>query len=309
MKKRYLFPIVIVAPIIFLLFMYQNDHRADNDKLTVVCTTTMITDAVAYIGGDSVNVIGLMGPGVDPHLYRASARTVDQLSSADIIMYHGLHLEGKIADTLHALGTTKHTVAVTDALDRQQLIATEFAGMYDPHVWHDAALWIKVVRYIGDQLALYDPKYAQTYKNRADDYAYQIERVDNYIKQQCLQLSDDQRILVTAHDAFAYFGRAYGIEVVALQGMNTDAQISPKDVSELARFVIEKSVSTIFFESSIPHRTMEAVSQAVALHGRTVKFGEELLSDALGDVQTEQGNYCGMMLYNCDAIVRGLTHA
>lgn len=300
---------IICSALLLVFVVYKHTGiKTQSHTLSVVCTTTMITDAVKRIGHPYVTVTGLMGPGVDPHLYRASARTVEQLASADIIMYHGLHLEGKIADTLHALGATQTTVAVTDGIDRKLLIASDFEGMYDPHVWHDVSLWIMVVQYIAQQLCIADPEHDSWYRDRAQEYKDELRKLDEYIHNQCLQLRDDERILVTAHDAFAYFGRRYGISVVALQGMNTDAQISPKDVSRLAGFIIDHNVSTIFVESSIPHRTMEAVFQAVQARGRTVVVGDELLSDSLGDVDAAWGTYCGMMRYNCDAIVRGLKH-
>lgn len=291
----------------FLWFVSSSRNDAtDSNRLRIVCTTSMITEVVRRIGGEHVIIEGLMGPGIDPHLYRVRAQTVESLQSADIIFYHGLHLEGKMVDTLQALSKRKRTVGVADSIERDRLIESEFSGIYDPHVWHDPALWKIISYHIADQLSEFDPDHSVDYHANVQQYTQELDELDAYIRNALAQLSDSQRIVVTAHDAFAYFGKRYGIRVVALQGMNTDAQISPKDVTQLARFICDHKIATIFIESSIPRRTMEAVFQAVEGYGWHVTIGDELFSDALGADDSPEGSYCGMMRHNCDALVRGL---
>jgi manganese/zinc/iron transport system substrate-binding protein len=296
---------LLVSAFLWHIFVPRSDNH-HSDTLRVVCTTTMITEAVKRIGGEFVTVEGLMGPGIDPHLYRVRAQTVELLHNADIIFYHGLHLEGKMVDTLQALSKIKRTVGVAEIIERDRLIESEFKGIYDPHVWHDPALWKIISYHIADQLSQYDPDHAVEYQQNVAKYVKEIDELDEYIYNELSRLSDSQRIIVTAHDAFAYFGKRYCVRVVALQGMNTDAQISPKDVTHLARFICDHKIATIFVESSIPRRTMEAVFQAVEGYGWHITIGDELFSDALGDDEGHSGSYCGMMRHNCDALIRGL---
>jgi len=269
----------------------------------------MIADAVKnIIGDDSSNaqVYQLMGPGVDPHVYRARESDVHKLADADIIFYNGLHLEGKMGTILEGMHYFTKTVAVTDAIDKTLLRTAEFEDMYDPHVWFDVSLWILVVHYIQQQLMLADPDNAEHYSVNGDEYIQELEALQKYIHSKIELLSEYEKVLITAHDAFGYFGRAYGFEVVGLQGLSTDADIGTKDIQHLADYIVERKVRAIFIETSISPRAIVAVQNAVVARGWFVDIGDELYSDALGDVATQAGSYCGMIRYNVDVIVGSL---
>ncbi len=310
MPKHYIFLGIVSASIATLLFFIlinnqpNTTHAITNKKLTVVCTTSMITDSVRHIGGDHIIVKGLMGPGIDPHLYRASEGNVHALASADVIFYNGLHLEGKMADILKKMQHMTKTVAVTDAIPREMLHAPpEFDNIYDPHIWLDVQLWMKVVMYIRDTLITLDSTHKNDYEEKTKIYLQELKILNDYIIEKTQKLSPSQRILVTAHDAFSYFGRAYGFNVVGLQGISTESEVGTKDIQNLANYIIEHRVQAIFIESSIPTRNIEAVQKAVEARGLSVAIGPELFSDALGNPQTPAGSYIGMIRYNVDTII------
>ncbi len=310
MQKKYLVVACLALCIVTIFFIYllrTKSAFANNTKtITVVCTTSMITDMVQRIGGTNIMVQGLMGPGVDPHLYRARESDLHKLVAADIIFYNGLHLEGKMVEVFASMSWYTKTVAVTDVIPKDQLRSTGFTDMYDPHVWHDVHLWMRVVQYISDNLIVIDPDHADDYQNNTKQLLQKLELLDQYIKKQAKKVSVSQRILVTAHDAFGYFGIRYGFEVVGLQGLSTDSQIGTKDIQQLASFIVEKKIPAMFVESSIPQRSIKAVQRAVEARGWQVAIGKELFSDALGDPETRAGNYIGMIRHNVDAIVSGL---
>lgn len=272
-----------------------------------VATTGMIADAVRAVGGDRVDVVGLMGPGVDPHLYRASQGDVRRLASADIIFYNGLSLEGRMEEILERMARQKPTVAVSESIPAALLLEPEgFAGQYDPHIWFDVALWKMAVERIRDGLIQVDPEGEAVYRANAEAYLAELDELDAYIRRKVAELPAQSRVLVTAHDAFGYFGRAYGIEVVGLQGISTDTEVGLRDIQNLVAFLIERRIRAVFVESSVPRRALEAVIQGAASRGHTVAIGGELFSDALGEPGTPEGTYAGMMRYNIDTIVAAL---
>jgi manganese/zinc/iron transport system substrate-binding protein len=274
----------------------------------IVTTIGMITDIVRNVGGERVEVIGLMGPGIDPHLYKASEGDVARLQQADIIFYGGLHLEAQMGRVLERLsGGRIRTVAVTDQIDRSLLLAPpEFKGNYDPHVWFDVTLWMKAVEQVRDTLAQADPGSAPLYAGNAERYLAELDDLHAYVLQQASRVPADKRVLITAHDAFNYFGRAYGFEVRGLQGISTESQASTSDVQGLAQFIAERQIPAIFIESSVPQRTIEAVQAAVRDRGFAVQIGGSLYSDAMGDPGTPDGTYIGMVRHNIDTIVTAL---
>jgi manganese/zinc/iron transport system substrate-binding protein len=275
--------------------------------IRVVATIGMITDIVEQIGGERVEVTGLMGPGVDPHLYKASEGDVIRLASADIIFYNGLHLEAKMAEVFEKMGDRIHTVAVTRAVDPAVLLAPpEFEGAYDPHVWFDVTLWMGAVEAVRDALAELDPGSAGLYQANAVAYLSELEALDAYVREQASRVAPEQRVLVTAHDAFNYFGRAYGFDVRGLQGISTASEAGAGDVQDLAEFIASNRIPAIFVESSVPLRTVEAVQAAVRARGFQVAIGGELFSDAMGDWGTPEGTYLGMVRHNIDTIVGAL---
>ena len=273
--------------------------------LEIVATTGMIGDVVENVGGARVDVTTLMGPGVDPHLYRASEGDVERLAGADLILFNGLHLEAKLSEVLERL--EGRTATVTRGIDRSQLLAPpQFAGAFDPHVWFDVGLWLTTVGEVRDELSRLDPGSRALYRANATRYEAALRELDAYVRRRAGDVPPERRVLVTAHDAFNYFGRAYGFDVRGLQGISTVSEAGAGDVQELARFIAERRIPTIFVESSVSPRAIEAVREAVRARGFDVQIGAQLFSDAMGDPGTPEGSYVGMVRHNIDVIVAGL---
>lgn len=278
-----------------------------DQKLRVVTATGMIADIAQNVGGERVEVTALMGPGVDPHLYRASEGDVRRLEEADVVLYNGLHLEAQMGRVLEQMGE-RTTVAVTDGIDRDKLLTpAEFQGNYDPHVWFDVTLWMKAAEEVRDMLIAIDPGQADTYRANADQYLSQLRELDGYVREQAQRIPEDKRVIVTAHDAFNYFGRAYGFEVRGLQGISTAAEAGTADVQNMAGFIAERQIPAIFVESSVSPRAVEALQKAVRARGQEVTIGGQLFSDAMGDPGTPDGTYIGMVRHNIDTIVSALS--
>jgi manganese/zinc/iron transport system substrate-binding protein len=278
---------------------------SDRETIRVVTTVGMIADAVEHVGGERVEVEGLMGPGIDPHLYKASEGDVRRLERADVIFYGGLHLEAKMADVLERIGERRLTRAVTDGIPRSRLIPAG-GGQYDPHVWFDVELWKGAVREVRDTLAAADPAHAAGYRRRAAAYLEELDTLDEEVRRQSRSVPPRVRVIVTAHDAFGYFGRAYGFEVVGLQGISTASEAGAKDVQRLADLIASRRIPAIFVESSVSPRTIEAVKEAVRARGFEVEIGGSLFSDAMGSAGTPEGTYVGMVRHNADTITRAL---
>jgi manganese/zinc/iron transport system substrate-binding protein len=279
-----------------------------NGKLQVVTTTTMITDLVKNIGGDKIDIQGLMGAGVDPHLYKASEGDVSKLFNADVIVYNGLHLEGKLEDVFEKMRQqNKKTIAASDAIDTATLIGSEyFASNYDPHIWFSITNWEIITQYITDKFCLLDAENAISYKENGANYLKTLASLKIAITEQVNSLPIEKRILVTAHDAFNYFGKEFQFNVVGLQGLSTATEAGVKDVQRLASFIEEKNVKAIFVESSVPKRTVEALQEAVRAKGKEVVIGGTLYSDALGSKGTTEATYVGMYKHNVKIIVSSL---
>jgi manganese/zinc/iron transport system substrate-binding protein len=286
----------------------KTEVKKRDGKLKIVTTTTMITDMVENIGGDKVEVKGLMGSGVDPHLYKASEGDVSKLFNADVIIYSGLHLEGKLEDIFEKMRTQhKKTIAVSDAIDKTGLISSEyFASSYDPHIWFHIGYWKQATQFVIDELKKLDPENAESFEKNGQAYIAKLDTLLIKITAVIDTLPKEKRILVTAHDAFNYFGKLHNFEVVGLQGLSTATEAGVQDVQKLANFIIEKNVNAIFVESSVPKRTIEALQAAVKSKGHEVAIGGTLYSDALGDAGTIEGTYLGMYQYNVKVIVDAL---
>lgn len=298
---------IVLLLIITLVFSCKNETKT-NGKLNVVTTTTMITDLVKNIGGDSINIQGLMGSGVDPHLYKASEGDVTKLVNADIIFYNGLHLEGKLVEVFEKMGSaTKTPIALADELDKNTLIGSDyFASNYDPHVWFDISYFGIFAEKVAIVLAEQDPENAEFYAKNMTSYLMELKLLHEKMSTKIAELPQDKRILVTAHDAFNYFGKAYDFEVVGLQGLSTATEAGVQDVQKLAAFIIERKIKAIFVESSVPKRTIEALQAAVKSKDHDVEIGGTLYSDALGNAGTVEGTYIGMFEYNVNTIVNAL---
>jgi manganese/zinc/iron transport system substrate-binding protein len=281
---------------------------ASDSQLLVVCTTSLLTDATKSIGGTKIRVSGLMGPGVDPHLYQARPSDMDLLAAADLIIYHGLHLEAKLADVLAAMGKSRPVLAAAEAALPAELLITAGgeSGSPDPHVWFDVELWMRVCERIGRELALLDPENAQSYKESTAAYLLQLEDVHEYVSREAERVPDHLRYLITAHDAFGYFGHKYSFTVMGLQGISTEAEAGTGDVRQLTDFIVSHKLPAIFVESSVPVRSIEALVAAAAARGHKLVIGGELYSDALGAADGPAGNYPGMVRHNIDTIVRAL---
>ncbi|PNQ74691.1 manganese transporter [Hanstruepera neustonica] len=299
---------IIIICIISLTFSGCKDTNKQNDKLNVVTTTSMITDLVSNIGGDAINLQGLMGSGVDPHLYKASEGDVTKLVNADLIFYNGLHLEGKLVEVFEKM---EHqgvkTIAISDTLDKNTLIGSEyFASNYDPHIWFNIEYWEQVTTFVVHKLSEAIPSESSVFEENGQQYLDKLKELKEEITNTISSLPKEKRILVTAHDAFNYFGKSFDFEVVGLQGLSTATEAGVQDVQKLATFIIDNQVKAIFVESSVPKRTIEALQAAVKSKGHDVKIGGTLYSDALGNAGTVEGTYIGMFKYNVNTIVNAL---
>lgn len=284
------------------------DTRPKDGKFHIVTTTSMITDLVQNIGGEKVAVQGLMGAGVDPHLYKASEGDVSKLSNANMIIYSGLHLEGKLVEVFEKMKRQKiKTIAVSDALDKKELIgSTLFASNYDPHIWFDVKNWEKITIYVEKQLSEALPEHKEYFKANAAIYLEKLKVLKQEIEAEIATLPEDKRRLVTAHDAFNYFGKAYKFDVVGLQGLSTATEAGVQDVQKTASYIIDHKVKAVFIESSVPRRTVEALQAAVNSKNHEVVIGGTLFSDALGNPGTPEGTYIGMFKFNVHTIVNAL---
>ncbi|SDT18855.1 manganese/zinc/iron transport system substrate-binding protein [Paenibacillaceae bacterium GAS479] len=275
--------------------------------IAITATTGMIADAAKRVGGDRVKVETLMGPGVDPHLYKASYGDMVKLDEADVVFYGGLHLEGKMTEVLKKLGQVKTVAAVTDTMPKGRLHEGEpGSGIPDPHVWFDASLWTYTVEMVRDTLISEDAAHESEYRQRADIYIRELQQLHYYAQEQLGSVPEKHRVLVTAHDAFGYFGRAYGLEVIGLQGMSTASEYGSKDVSALRDFLVQREIPAVFVESSIPRKSIESVLEGAGKLGHEVIIGGELFSDAMGEEGTPEGTYVGMFRHNVDTIAKAL---
>ena len=294
---------------IFLLASCQNSNTAsnNNDGLTIVTTIAQIADVATNVGGSAVTVDPLMGPGADPHLYSPSAGDVNRLQSADVIFYNGLFLEAQMEDILEQLGEDKTVVAVAGTISESLLLDSEdYEDEFDPHIWFDIALWAEATEVIRDTLIEADPDNAETYTANAEAYLAELAELDEWVESEISRIPAEQRVLITAHDAFNYFGNAYGMEVMGLQGISTAAEAGTADVQRLADFIAENEIRAIFVESSVSERNVEAVQAAVSSRGWEVEIGGSLFSDAMGEAGTPQGTYIGTVRHNVDTIVPAL---
>jgi manganese/zinc/iron transport system substrate-binding protein len=286
----------------------QNKETPSDGKLQVVATTTMLRDLVTVLGGEHVDVIGLIGPGIDPHLYQASAGDVNTMMSADVVVYNGLHLEGRMGDVLASLKQQgRQTISVEEGLDEKFLLADEEnPEMHDPHIWFDVSIWKEVAKYVAERLGEVDEARANIYAENLQKYLGELDELDSYIKSRVAELPESQRVLITAHDAFGYFGYAYQFKVMGLQGISTDAEAGTADVSKLADYIAENKIRAIFVESSVPVKSIEALQAAVKARGFEVDIGGELYSDALGDEASGHDTYILTLKANIDTIVNAL---
>lgn len=289
--------------------LVRNDEtQTEDNRIKIVATTTMLTDLVEIIGGEQVNVEGLMGPGIDPHGYQASASDVDKMFQADIVAYNGLELEGQMGRVFSELGKMDKEVFVLEqAVDQVAVLDSDEEDLNrDPHIWFSVPLWAEATDYIANSLSDFDSKNASYYTENNKKYQKELKELDDYIRTRIEEVPKQSRYLITAHDAFKYFGVEYGFEVIGLQGLNTQTEAGTRDVSNLAQFIVENEIKAIFIETSVPTRTIESLQQAVQQRGWAVEIGGELYSDALGDELNDAETYLKMYKQNIDTIVDAL---
>lgn len=308
-------PTLILAGAVLLfccamsLFSYgRQTGERKNERMRLVATTTMLADLAREIGGETLDVECLMGPGVDPHLYQASAGNVVKMQQADIVLYNGLHLEGKMADVFAALNTSgRAVICIADGIDPARLLCAEGnTGTYDPHIWFDICLWKDAAIHLAERLTQADPAGGEAYERNLSAYLERLDALEDYTCGKIAQLPETRRVLITAHDAFQYFGAAYGFQVRGLQGISTGAEAGTADVRALAAYIAENRIKAIFVESSVPPKTVEALQAAVRAKGFEVEIGGQLYSDSLGDAEAGTDSYISTWMSNIDTITDAL---
>ena len=304
---RLYFFIAVLANL--LLVSCKQETSTGDDKLQIVATTGMIGDAVAMIAGDKAEVTVLMGPGVDPHLYKATQGDLNALRSGDIIFYNGLHLEGKMQEVFDLLATTKKVFPVAAGIPESKLrTVAQVNGIstHDPHIWFDVQLWMLAVAEIGKQLSASDPTNAAFYATQTTKYLEQLASLDVFVKEKMSAIPETHRTLITSHDAFGYFGAAYGIRVKGLQGISTAAEFGLKDITDMVNMIIAEDIKAVFVESSVSEKSIQAVIEGCHQKNHNIKAGGTLYSDAMGAAGTPEGNYIGMVTHNVEVIYAAL---
>jgi manganese/zinc/iron transport system substrate-binding protein len=281
---------------------------AHAERLNVVATTSMVGDLVREVAGERAELTTLMGEGIDPHLYKPTRTDIRRLQQADVIFYNGLLLEGKMSDALIRVASSGRRVhAVTELLEEQYLIqADDEEGYDDPHVWMDPRAWAKAVDVVRDALIAADPDAAETYRSNAGGAVERIGELDAYAQRVLESVPQKQRVLVTAHDAFNYFGRRYGFEVVGIQGLSTESEAGVQDIERLVDLLVEQKIGAVFVESTVSERNIKALLAGARARGHEVVIGGSLFSDAMGAPGTYEGTYLGMMDHNVTTIARSL---
>ena len=280
--------------------------RGRAEPVPVVATTTVVADLVRQVGGERVAVDCLMGPGIDPHSYKATPRDADRLARAKLVIASGLHLEGKISDLLSRLARRVPVTAVADGLPRAELLPVG-DDLYDPHVWFDAKLWSRCVPEVAAALAKLDPAGRSDYQSRAADYVHRLESLDGRLRERLASVPAERRVLVTAHDAFRYFGRAYGVEVVGVQGTSTEAEAGLADINRLVELIVSRGIPAVFVETSVSDRNVAALREGAKARGRDVSLGGRLYSDSLGGPGSGAETLEAALTSNVEAIVAGLS--
>ena len=301
----------IIGGFVFLAFLFfaceSSPKQVASDKLHVVATTGMVADLVQAIGGSAVLVDALMGPGVDPHLYKATQGDLSRLQEADLVVYNGLHLEGKMGEILEKLGRRKPVVAVADGIPRKQLLQdTLFSGNYDPHVWFDVSLWAATVPVVRDALVQADSSQRDYFMAQAARYEQQLGDLHRWVRDTLQVLPEGRRVVVTAHDAFNYFGRAYDLVVRGLQGISTLSEFGLRDRVDLVNFLVEQGISAVFVETSVSTKNIESIIEGCRQKGHIVRIGGNLYSDAMGAAGTPEGTYIGMVQANVRTLIQSL---
>ena len=309
--RQMFLPFLILMLAVFMLSGCGGEKAAPKEggKLKVVATTTMLDDLSKQIGGAKVDASGLMKAGVDPHLYQASAGDVDALTKADVVVYNGLHLEGKMGAIFDRLESQKkELVRISDGIPKDKVLEFEEDGQTvdDPHIWFSVENWKIAAKGVADGFSRKDPQNKAYYEENLKKYLAELDALDKEVKSRVAEVPESARVLVTAHDAFSYFAHDYGFEVQGVQGVSTESEAGTADISNLAEFIASRKIKAIFVESSVPRKTIEALQAAVKAKGFDVVIGGELYSDSLGDSGSPEGTYIGMYKYNIKTITEAL---
>ncbi|HRF09772.1 MAG TPA: zinc ABC transporter substrate-binding protein [Xanthobacteraceae bacterium] len=290
-----------------LTLAWPTGAKAQERPLKVVATVSMLADAVRAVGGTRVDVTSLLGEGVDPHTYRPTRADIAKLSGADLIVANGLHLEAQLDQTLKTLAASKPVLFAAGKISPDRLLADEdYKDRRDPHVWMDPKLWAIVVEAVRDALIARDPAGKAAFEAGAKNYLAEIKRIDDYAQRILATVPEGSRVLVTAHDAFGYFGRAYGFDVKGIQGLSTESEAGLKRIEELVSLLVAKKIRAVFVESSVPERNVRALVEGARARGHQVIVGGELYSDALGTPGSYEGTLVGMLDHNVTTISRAL---
>lgn len=286
----------------------QSQVRVGEDAFQASATVAMIADIVRNVAGEEGEVTNIIGEGVDPHLYKPTSSDVKTLSASDIIFYNGLNLEGKMGDVLVRVAASgKPVIAVTETLlEEGAYVMSDGEEHYDPHVWMDVSGWMQAVEVISKTLQKFDPGRARGYADRAEAYTQELASLHEYGKSAFATIPENKRVLVTAHDAFNYMGRAYGIEVRGIQGISTESEAGLRDLNELVEYLVVNDIPAVFVESSVSQKNVQALIEGARSRGHSVEVGGELFSDAMGETGTYEGTYLGMLDHNITTIVRAL---
>jgi len=299
--------LITLLLIITTIWSCDNNKASDTGLLTVVTTTGMIADIVKNVGKDSVEVTALMGPGVDPHLYKATQGDLGRLQRANIIFYNGLHLEGKMGEVFEKLGRIKTVIPVARGIDSTFLLDDPiYENAIDPHIWFDLSIWASTIVEVTSTLIEADPGNAKYYEENAAYHTNELLKLHEWVKTEIQKIPADKRILITAHDAFNYFGRAYDIEVRGLQGISTLSEFGLRDRVDLVNFIVERKIKAVFVETSVSKKNINAIVEGCRQKGHDVIIGGNLFSDAMGAEATPEGNYIGMVMANVKTIVEAL---
>ena len=278
---------------------------AGKHPIKAVCTTGMVADVVRHVAGAHADVEQIMGEGIDPHLFKATPDIISRLAQSDVIFYSGLHLEGRMADVFERLAERKPTIAITSSIPVEKLQNIGH-DEHDPHVWFDVGLWSLTIDSVEKFLTTFDPAHAADFKTNAAAYRAELKQLDQECREKLAVIPTDGRVLVTAHDAFHYFGRAYNVEVRAVQGVSTETEAGVKEINGLVDFIVARKIKAVFIETSVSDRNVQALLEGCRHEGHAVGIGGELFSDSMGKAGTPEGTYVGMVRHNVDVIAKAL---
>ncbi len=303
--KRILFTLLLSISSLF--FSCSETQKSGNEKIKVIATTGIIGDVLINLLDSNFEVISLMGPGVDPHLYKATQGDLKRLNEADVVVYNGLHLEGKMEEIFERLKQTKTVFSMEEMSPQDRLIEIRsFGGNFDPHIWFDVALWAEAGKNLGEAFARKFPDHKESILFKTHHYYSCLLKLDSFTRNQISLIPESNRVLVTAHDAFEYFGRSYHIEVRGLQGISTMSEAGIRDITNLVDFLVENSIPAVFVETSVSRRAIDAVVEGCNRKGHDILIGGSLYSDALGQSGTVEGTYIGTVKSNVNTIVKAL---